>query len=98
MYYLLSYYKEQAQLVGLFFKKGVLEFVAKILDKYTYKEFLKIPFSSQIFFKDFDHNYYNNSLKYPANRTLFSITAVTVGTKSEVFLKDFFSIFEDIGK
>ena len=31
-------------LVRLFFKKGVLEFVVKILDKYIYKEFLKIPF------------------------------------------------------
>ena len=27
--------------------------------------------SSQIFFKDFDYNYYNGSLKYEANRTLF---------------------------
>ena len=26
------------------FTKGILEFVVKILDKYTYKEFLKIPF------------------------------------------------------
>ena len=32
MYYLLGYYKEQTQLVGLFFKKGVLEFVVKTLD------------------------------------------------------------------
>ena len=31
-------------LVGLFFKKGALEYVAKILDKYTYKEFPKSPF------------------------------------------------------
>ena len=38
MYYVLS-----TKLVGLFFKKGVLEFVVKILDKYTNKEFLKIP-------------------------------------------------------
>ena len=37
-------YKEKKQLVGLFFTKGVLKFVVKILDKYTYKEFLKIPF------------------------------------------------------
>ena len=29
---------------GTFFKKGVLEFVVKILDKYTNKKFLKIPF------------------------------------------------------
>ena len=28
----------------LFFTKDVLEFVVKILDKYTYEEFLKIPF------------------------------------------------------
>ena len=34
---------EKTQLVGLFFTKGVLEFVVKIPDKYTYKEFLKIP-------------------------------------------------------
>ena len=50
-------------LVGLFFKKSVLGFVVKILCKYTNKEFLKIP-SSQILFKDFDHNYYINSSKY----------------------------------
>ena len=31
-------------LVGLFFKKGVVGFIAKILDKYTNNEFLKIPF------------------------------------------------------
>ena len=30
--------------MGLFFTKGVLEFVIKILDKYIYEEFLKIPF------------------------------------------------------
>ena len=30
--------------MGLFFAKVVLEFVVKILDKYTYEEFLKIPF------------------------------------------------------
>ena len=29
---------------GLFFTKAVVELVVKILDKYTYKEFLKIPF------------------------------------------------------
>ena len=28
---------------GTVLHKGVLEFVVKILDKYTYKEFLKIP-------------------------------------------------------
>ena len=44
MYYLLRHYKEETQLVWLFFTKSVLEFVVKILDKYTYKEFLKIPF------------------------------------------------------
>ena len=44
MYYSLRYHKEKTQLVGLFFRKSVLEFVVKILDKYTYKEFLKIPF------------------------------------------------------
>ena len=88
--------------MGLFFKKGVLEFVFKILDKYTNKEFLKLHFqnwtSSPIFFKNFDHNYYNNSLKYAANRTFFPKTPVTVSTKNEVFLKDFFSKFEDISK
>ena len=30
--------------MGLFFEKDALEFVVKILDKYTNKEFLKIPF------------------------------------------------------
>ena len=39
MYYVLSTKIKQAQLVGLFFKKGVLEFVVKILDKYTNKSF-----------------------------------------------------------
>ena len=29
---------------GVVFGKSVLEFLRKILDKYTYKEFLKIPF------------------------------------------------------
>ena len=29
---------------GTVFTKDVLEFVLKILDKYTYKEFAKIPF------------------------------------------------------
>ena len=42
-YYLLRYFKKQTKLVGLFFKKNVLGFVVKIVDKYTYKEFLKIP-------------------------------------------------------
>ena len=44
MHYLLRDYKEQTQLVGLFFIKGVLEFVLEILDKYAYKEFLTISF------------------------------------------------------
>ena len=44
LYYLLRYYKEETQLVGLLFKKRVLEFVVKILDKYTHKELLKIYF------------------------------------------------------
>ena len=44
MYYLLRYYKQETQLVGLFFTQGVLEFVVKILYKDNYKEFLKIPF------------------------------------------------------
>ena len=46
MYYSLRYYKEETQLVGLFFTKGVVELVVKILDKYTYKvsknSFLKL--------------------------------------------------------
>ena len=44
LYYLLRYYKEETQPVGLLFKKRVLEFVVKTLDKYTYKELLKIYF------------------------------------------------------
>ena len=44
MYYSLRYYKEETQLVVLFFTKGVPEFVVKVLDKYTYKEFPKIPY------------------------------------------------------
>ena len=44
--YLLSgiyyvYCKEETQLLGLFFTKGVAELVVKMLDKYAYKEFLK---------------------------------------------------------
>ena len=46
MYYSLRYYKEETQLVGVFFTKGVVELVAKILDKYTYgvweNSFLKL--------------------------------------------------------
>ena len=46
IYYVLftRYHQKEAQLVGLLFIEGVLEFVVKILDKYTCKEFLKIPF------------------------------------------------------
>ena len=44
MYYSLRYYKEETHLEGLLFTKGVLEFVVKILDKYTNKEFLTILF------------------------------------------------------
>ena len=44
MYYSLSYYKDERQLVGLFFTKGIVELVVKIQDKYTYKELLKIIF------------------------------------------------------
>ena len=88
--------------IGTVLQKVVLEFVVKILDKYTKKEFLKTAFqdwtSSPIFFKGFDYSYYNNSLKYVANRTLFSKTPVIVSTKNEFFLKDFFSKFEDISK
>ena len=42
MYYSLHIYMEETQLVGLFFTKGVVELMVKVLDKYTYKEFLKI--------------------------------------------------------
>ena len=46
MHYLLRYYKEEAQLVGLLFRKGIVELVVNILDKYTYKvsknSFLKL--------------------------------------------------------
>ena len=44
MYYSLRYYKEETQLVRLFFAKSVVELVVKIIDKSTYKEFLKILF------------------------------------------------------
>ena len=48
MYYVfftkVFYYKEKTQLKGLFFTKGVLEFVVKTIDKYTSKVFLKITF------------------------------------------------------
>ena len=46
MYYVLftKTLQEEAQLLGLFFTKDVLEFVVKILDKSTYKQFLKTPF------------------------------------------------------
>ena len=37
MYYSLRYHKEETQLVGLCFTKGVVELVVKILDKYTYR-------------------------------------------------------------
>ena len=69
MYYVLSTKIIQGAytaLMGLFFKKSVLEFVVKILEKYA--------------------------------NTLFSKTPVTVSTKSEVFLKDFFSKLEDISR
>ena len=44
MYYSPRHYKEKTQLVGLFFTEDVVELVAEILDKYTYKESLKILF------------------------------------------------------
>ena len=38
MYYLLRYYKEETQLVGLFFTKSVKEeLVVKILDKFSFR-------------------------------------------------------------
>ena len=46
MYYSLRYYKKGTQLVVLFFTKGVVELVVKILDKHTYRvaknSFLKL--------------------------------------------------------
>ena len=44
MYYSLRYDRKERQLVGLLFTKCVVWLVAKILDKYTDKEFLKILF------------------------------------------------------
>ena len=45
MYYSVRHYKEETQLVGLFFTKGVVEeLVVKIVDKYTYKQLIKIVF------------------------------------------------------
>ena len=38
MYYSIRYYKEETRL------EGAVELMVKILDKYTYKEFLKILF------------------------------------------------------
>ena len=64
MYYIFIFYnttRSQTELIRLSFKKVVLEFTVKILDKYTNQNFLKTYFynstSSQIFFKDFDHSY-----------------------------------------
>ena len=48
MYFLFRYYQDETQLVGLFFTKGILEFVVKILDKYTSKEFLKFFSKTEI--------------------------------------------------
>ena len=85
--------------MGLFLKKAVLEFAVNIQQTYNYRvskhSFRKLNFFIE-FFKEFDHNYYNNSLKYAANRTLFSGTPVTINTKSEVFRKDVFSKFEEM--
>ena len=44
MSYQLRNYNKKTQLVRLLSKKDVLEILAKILDKYTNKEFLEIPF------------------------------------------------------
>ena len=48
MYCSLSYYKEETQLVRLFFTKGVVELAVTILDKYTDRvskdSFLKLKF------------------------------------------------------
>ena len=37
MYYSLTYYKEEMQLLGLFFIKGIVELEVKILDQCTYR-------------------------------------------------------------
>ena len=42
MYYSVLYNKEETQLVGQLFTKGVVELAVKILDKYNPKKFLKI--------------------------------------------------------
>ena len=42
MYYRLKYYKEPDTASETL--KGPLEIIVKILDKYSYKEFSKIPF------------------------------------------------------
>ena len=87
--YILKYYKEPDTASETFFIKGLLEIIVKILDKYSCKEFLKIPFrtwiSSQIFSKNFNHNYYNNSLKYAANKTLFPYQLSQWAQKLEIF-------------
>ena len=46
--------------------------------------------SSHIFFKDFDHNYYNGSLKYTANRTLFFYNTCHSKLKKWSFYKEHF--------
>ena len=48
MYFSLRYYQDETQLVGLFFTKGTLEFVVKILDKYASNEFLKFLSKTEI--------------------------------------------------
>ena len=48
MYIFYDTTRNQTQIVGLFFKKGVLEFLVKILDKYSYKEFLKISCKTRL--------------------------------------------------
>ena len=76
-------------------EKDVQEFVVKTIDIYTYKEFLKFFFQnwtfSQIFFKDFDHNYYINSLKYAVNRTLFFRNTCHIKLKKRSFSKGLFN-------
>ena len=42
MYYSLRYYKEETQLVRLFFTKGVVELVVKILQRVSENSFLKL--------------------------------------------------------
>ena len=83
--------------MGLFFKIGALEFVVKILDKCTSKEFLKINSKTDFFHRNFSRILMIIITTITWQNT-FSKTPVTVTTKIEVFQKDSLSKSEDIGK